>query len=424
MFLFNVGGKSWSLASEVEEVRGALFLAASHPNVRFTRRAGPDLTRVLLDPQIYLATLDRAACSKACGRLASHPWFCVPDVPEFDSSVSGAREWQKQVANVAAKSWPGKPPRGKSVRAACRFAIECQLGFGCTHIILPAPLIEEREDEGATVAEWLDEGVAVAEELAVAQPLLATVAISDATLNDDAFATAGFLDALVDQVTARDGLAGVYVVVAQTGGAIHPYQTNAKVNHAYLHLSKAFHTGGIETVLVNFADLFGFVCAAVGASDMATGASQSQRRLTLGAFRDEGHGVALPYFYSNRVIGEFSTEQDLGKLVAGRLLRRVADETHHSQELMEALANGGSAANLPAWAESQNNTTAAQKHFIARLALEGAKLKNAPLSKRMIIVRDWLEDADAGALYLKNRLGIGVGRIAPAAGWLALLDAS
>lgn len=422
MFLLNVGG-TWTLATDVEEVRGAVFLAAKNSNVRFTRKASPELSRILVDPQLYLAELDRTKCGKACGRLATHPWFQVPDLPEFDSGLSGVRDWQKKVDKVAAKNWPGRAPEGACIEPASRAAVECQLGFGCTHVILPAPLIREREEEGTALAAWLDAGLSAAAELEVGQPILATIAISDATLNEDAFSSSGFLDSLVDQVTAREGLAGVYIVVAQSGVATHSLQPSPQVRRAYLHLSKAFRAGGMQIIVLNFADVFGFVCAGVGATDIVSGHSQSTRRLNLNSFRDEQYGVAVPQFYSHRVIGEFASETDLDRLAAAKLLQRVADGTPYSEDLLETLRSGGTAAALPTWAESQNNVAAAQRHLVARLALEGAKLRKLTVAKREALVRDWLEDAEAGMLYLKKRLGTPViGKTAPAAEWLEELD--
>lgn len=423
MFIFNVGGKDWARASEVDELRGAVFLASCHPNSRFTRKPGPELSRVLLDPQLYLATLDGVSCAKTCARLATHPWFCVPGVPEYDSGLSGTREWQKGVAEIAAKAWPTRPPSGnREIGVACYAAIGCQLQFGCTHVILPAPMVEEREDEGATVGEWLDCGIASAEELGVDQPVLATVAISDATLNDDAFQDGGFLDALVDQVTAREGHSGVYIVIAQSGGQAHPFQSSRRVLRAYLHLSASFHRAGVADIVVNFADVFGLVCAAVGATGYATGASQRQRRLVFSAFKDEGFGVALPYYYSHRVAGEFATQQDLDKVIKHKLIRRIADETRYSEELLTAIASGRNAGDLLAWAEGRNNTTAAQLHFITRLAMEGASLRSKTLPKRYEVIRDWLENSAAGADYLRKRIGGPVGRLAPTEVWLSLLE--
>ncbi len=291
-------------------------------------------------------------------------------------------------------------------------------------MILPAPLIRDREEEGTTLAAWLDAGLAVAAELEVGQPLLATVALSDATLNEDAFRPAGFLDSLVDHVTAREGLAGVYIVIAQAGVGVHPFQLPEPVRRAYLHLSKAFRDGGVEMIVVNFADVFGFACAAVGATDVASGPSQSTRRLNLNAFRDEQFGIAVPQYYSHRVIGEFKTETDLNRLVGAKLLRRVADGTPYSEDLLEAFREGRTAADLPPWAESQNNLGAAQRHLVSRLATEGAKFRKLTLAKREILVRDWLEDAEAGVLYLRKRLNAPViGTTAPAASWLEQLDA-
>ncbi len=424
MFLLNVGNQ-WNLATQVEEIRGAILLSAQNSNARFTRKAGPELTRVLIDPQLYLSGLDRSTCRKTCGNLATHPWFRVPGLPEFDSGSYNVREWKKEVEEITASRWPGRPPEGDDAMEACRAAIECQIGFGCTHIILPAPLIQEREDEGGTLANWLDLGLAVSAELEVGQPLLATVAVSEGTLIDDVFRRTGFLDALVDHVTARDGLAGVYIVIAQTGATVHPFQTSIQVLRAYLHLSKAFREGGMDSVFVNFADVFGFICAAAGATDIASGPSQSLRRLSINAFRDDGGGIAVPHFYSHRVIGEFASEADLNRIFAARLLRRVVDETPYSQDLMDAFNAGRSAADLPPWAESQNNLTAAKTHFVCRLALEGAKFRKLTQPKRETVVRDWLEDAEAGMLYLTKRLGAStIGRYAPAGTWRELLDGS
>ena len=422
MFLLNVGYRE-SVLADVEELKGAVYLAGSHSNVRFTRKSSPELGRVMLDPQLYLAGLDRSACTKTCGRLATHPWFCVPDIPEFDSGLTGVREWQRSVEEAAARRWPGRAPQGPLVEQSCRTAIECQLQFGCTHIILPAPLIEEREDEGGTLAQWIDAGLSVLSEMDVSEPAVATVAVSDVTLNNEAFGQSGFLDALVDQVSARDGLAGVYIVISQTVGTQHPFVKQELVLRAYLRLSKAFQGAGMSNVIVNFADVFGFVCAAAGATDIVTGPSQNLRRLSLAAFRDEGYGIALPYFYSHRMIGEFLTETDLNRLSSARLMRRVLDQTPHSQDLMDAIANRQTAADLPQWAESRNNILAAQKHFICRLALEGARFRKMSRQGRESIVRDWLEDAAAGSLYLRSRLRESdIGRIAPAQNWLEVLD--
>ena len=99
-------------------------------------------------------------------------------------------------------------------------------------VILPSSLIVERENESQVQAEWLDAGIQAAGDLEVSQPVLATIAVHESVLNDAAFAPAGFLDTVVDQVAARDGVDGVYIVVAQDGGAKHPFESGAAVMRA------------------------------------------------------------------------------------------------------------------------------------------------------------------------------------------------
>jgi hypothetical protein len=425
VFLLNVGSK-WTLASEMDEVRGAVFLASGNSHARFTRRTGPELGRVLIDPQLYLSGLDVKGCSKICGRLATHPWFCVEDVPEFDSSM-GVNDWQKIVNTAAVENWTGKAPEGDQIDEACTAAIECQLRFGCTQVILPVPLLDEREDAGGLLGTWLDAGISIAEDMQVGQPRLATIAVSYPTLNEEAFEDGGFLDAIVDQVTARDGLSGVYIVVGLTGTPDHPFETPAPALKAYLHLSKAFRDAKCSTVMVNFADVFGFVCVGVGATDVVTGESQTRRRLCLNAFRNQGGGLAVPHFYSHRALAEFASETDLDKLSHARTARRVLDETPYSEDLVEAIVDGGSAADVPAWAESQNNLGAAQRHFIARLAAECERLQLMSRKKRAAAIQDMLDEAQATELLIrrkleKKRLDGHVGRFAPAAAWRELSD--
>src|SRR5690606_36938109 len=130
-------------------------------------------------------------------------------------------------------------------------AIEFQLNLGCNQVILPAPLISEREDEAATLGEWLDHGLAVGEEMEVGQPLLATIAVEESVLRNNAFEDGGFLDAVVDQVASREGIEGVYIVVLQTL-AEHPFTADSSVLRAYLHLCRRFRDVGYTTIIVNF----------------------------------------------------------------------------------------------------------------------------------------------------------------------------
>jgi len=421
MFLLNVG-YGWKVATTLDAVNGAVFLPCSNSSARLLRAPQPEFHRVLLDPQLYLAGLDASKCVTTCARLAGYPWFGVSDMPEFDSSSTKRRDWEKEMQALVIDKWPQRPPEGEDVLRACMSAIQTQLSCFCTHVILPSPLVAERENEAETQAVWLDNGLEAAEELEIGQPLLATVALADTVVNEEAFAPASFLDTVVDQVASREGIDGVYIVIAQAAVG-HPFDTVGLVNCAYLHLSRAFARRGYDIVLTNFADVFGLACIGAGATGLATGPSHSLRRLSLQGFHDEGGGKAFPHLYSHQVVAEVLSETGLDKIAAHKLLGRVRDVTVHSEGLFEELERGGTAANLPGWAESQNNLGTAQNHFITRLVTEEARLSALSPGHRPAQIREWLEVADANMMLVRKRVGDDyIGHTAPVDSWLDGFD--
>ncbi len=425
MYLLNLGYK-WNLLG-TEGVQGVVMLPSRNSLVKLQRSPRPDSQAVLLDPQLYLTGLNAADCMKVCANLASFPWFGVEAMPEFDSSEQNRSEWNRSMRDQVVARWSRTEPDQERISEACMEAIQTQLEMACTHVILPGPLITEREDEAQPQAEWLDTALQATQELDVSQPILATVALHDAVINDSAFEPAGFLDTIVDQITAREGLDGVYIVIAQSDFK-HPFSTSLKVLKAYGYLTRAFSAAGYDAVITNFADIFGLICTALGSTALASGPSQSLRRLSMLDFRDEGFGLAIPYFYSHQVASELATESDLDMLVARRLLRRIQDGTIYSQALMVELSRPGpplgSARNLPPWAESQNNLTAAQRHLVSRCAIEQGRLARLALPQRLDAVRDWLETATANMLLIQDRIRPTSikGTKAPTGDWLTLLD--
>lgn len=420
MLLLNLAYQ-WTLQN-LENLGGVIVLPSGNSLPRVVRENQAHST-VLFDPQLYLAQLDARESSRVCGRLASYPWFGIPDLPNFDSGEMRRSAWNQAMRDAVIDRWPGSAPEGDRVRDAARSAVEFQESISCTQIILPTPMIVDREDEAATQGLWLDFGIEAARELEVPQPILATVALQENAINESAFLPGAFLDTIVDQVTARDGLSGVYVAVAQTG-VRHPFETPVLVLRAYAHLARAFAQFGYDTVFINFADVFGLPCLALGATSLATGPSQNLRRLSLDAFSDAAQGRAYPYFYSHRVVGELATESDLDRIIGARLLSRVRDRTIYSQALMEELArDGGSARNLPNWAESQNNTTTSHKHFVYRIGVEERAMANMAPSEKLEQVRDWLQSAASTYLYIRDRLGDALrGRVAPSQRWLDVVE--
>lgn len=425
MYLLNVGWK-WNLTSSLDDLRGVVVLPAYNSAARITRNARPEVRRVLFDPQLYLADLDVSQSAKVCARLASFPWFGIDGLPEFDSSDMSRTEWDQKMRTLVLKSWRGRAPEGeKATKKAAYGAIEVQSQFGCTHVILPAPLCDEREDQGESLGTWIDAGLEAAAEQDTGLPILESVPVHESTLNDSAFSAGGLLDALIDQVAAREGLDGAYIVVAQSAVG-HPFETSAAVLRAYAYLSARLRASGLEIVLTNFADVFGLACVGAGASGFVTGPTQSLRRLSSAVFRDDGFGLPLPSLYSHRVVAELLPESDLPRVAEKRLLGRVAEETTESASLLTALRGGVSPATIAAWAESQNNVTASQAHFLIRLIEEDRAMFRRPAADRGAVIQDWLEEVAATSLYIQSRVGKPPlkGRFAPCQSWLdALVDA-
>lgn len=418
MFLLNLGYR-WSFTG-LDQLHGAIVLPQANIMPRIERKHPGDFQTLLFDPQLYLAGLQVEHRTRVCARLASYPWFAVEGLPEYDADRIGLKDWTSSVVDHVQEAWPATAPA--DISHAVQTSIECQLRLGVTSIILPCPLIDEREDEGATLGEWLDEGIRTAEKLEVPQPLLATIAISDRVLNASAFESGGFLEAIVDQVSAREGLHGVYIIVGQTGPIVHSFEIKEYVARAYMHLTHLCAEAGCRYIVTNFADLTGFVLIGLGAKAIAGGASNSLRILQLDGFRDDGGGTALPHIYSHPTASEFLTETDLDEIASRRLLRRVVDKTETSIPLFEALRRGQSASTLTRWAQSQNNLAACQQHYVERLIIEGHRYRQMNRSERLDAVIDWLEEAAANTLLIQKRLNRQVGRCPDVTLWRSLLE--
>lgn len=419
MFLLNEGYQ-WQSAHFSDSLHGIVYLPAHNHAERLARRSLGEFSWKLIDPQLYLAGLDCTECSAVCARLATFPWFGINGLPEYFSGEGSLRDWEREVKDAIADLWPHKPPEGKRIMLAARAAVAYQADR-CSHILLPTPLICDRENEGTEAAEWIDAGLAAADALDVGPPVLATVALSEGVLNDAAFKPGAFLDTIVDQVTSRDGLRGVYIVVAQTESR-HPFSTNTAVIKAYAHLTRAFSKFNYEFIIANYADTFGVGCIGLGATGFATGPRQSLRRLSLAAFR-EGGGVSYPRFYSHQSIGEFLPERELPVIARNKLLSSVRDETVHSRDLMRQLERSGPFQNVPSWAEHRGNVTASLKHFITRMILEGHAYVKRDDDERVNAAREWLEHAVKAQATIRKKMGDDL-KFAPAAEWLKTYQAA
>jgi hypothetical protein len=415
VFIANAGYR-WSHLTALD---GAIVLAQGVDSDRL-QRGNVAKSRVLFDPQLYLAGLSAEVASKACARLATYPWFGV-ELPDREAN-EGIQKYRQRVQGLVPTLWPGEAPNDDDAAfEGARSALLAQFEFGCTDLILPTPLVTDRDDEFAAQLTWLDQGIkAVDAEDLSHLPVLATLAVADEALNDAAFDATGYLDGIVDAVVSR-GIEGVYLVVAQ-GQERHPFEISVRAARTYLHLAHAFSQAGLRQIVINFADVLGLLGLALGATAYCSGPSQSLRRLCLSSIRDQGFGQALPFVYSHKVACELSPESDLTAIRGKGLLGRVRDITEASQPLFRTVALGGSAADLAEWAESVGNVAASQNHLLLAYQREAERMREMDGVEAVEAIRDWLTSAAANVTYVEKKIGRPLGRQVPANRWLEVFD--
>lgn len=414
MFALNLS-YNLGVADDVDGLKSAIALAAG--NYEYRLDSLPEFPKLLIDPQLYLSGLDVKLCKNVCEKLATYSWFQIPGIPKLQPNQKKA-EYQELVSAAIETNWKSTVP--SNVYDSCSTSIQYQVLKKCSQIILPSPLITAREDEAAAQAAWLDEGLKAATDLDTVQPLIATVAIDEQILNSTCFLPGGYLDTLVDQYTARPGIAGVYIVISQTHKR-QPYASSDLVNHAYMSLVKKFASSGLENIIVNFADLFGIACIGAGATLVATGNSQSSRTLSFKNFEPSTGGMALPHFFSRYSLSEYLSEAELSIVAQKKLLRRIEDVTVYSKPLIDALKSGSTAASVPAWAESRSNVTASKKHFLKCLCelLNSIRLQ----TDRKAYIRNMLEDAEMVQSFLKQKINNSFpAKRAPVEKWIECID--
>ena len=89
----------------------------------------------------------------------------------------------------------------------------------------------------------------------------------------------------------------------------------------------------------------------------------------------------------------------------GRLLGRLSDDaTAASLPLLDALAAGGAAADVPGWAETANNVGQARVHLVELLVARTAELEASDgLAGRTEWVFEWLQQAEILCGYFQRR---------------------
>lgn len=379
-------------------VHGALIFAsgiACHELERRKLNKNPYMARRLLDPQLYLSTLDVTKAQRTCAKLASYGWFGSM-TSTFDSGKQRQAEWRRTAADEVLSGWTSELPTGPSeIEDRARICVELQERIGCEAIILPSPLRTASGHDYERELAWLDIGLEVSRGVC-GLPRIATVAISDTVLRGiDPWASSE-LDVLIDQVSARNP-EGVYLVIEQASHDQH-YESNPQVVGALVRLVRDLREAGVAQVMVPMAGVAGILAVAVGAELWSTGWYRSQRRIRLPDFEDADEPrFAVPTYYSHKLAGEIHLKTDLDTIKDAGSLGLIADHTSASTGLLQALEKDQYVANVPDWEPRRGNVQAARAHYAEALLRETLTLTPLSLDQRLEASKRWLDRAVSAA---------------------------
>jgi hypothetical protein len=387
-----------------ETLAGAVILACAMPRGQMLRRdmrKSSFLQHRMFDPQLYLAGLDPATARSSVCKLATWPWFGNTQVPAYDSSKHGSlRNWKATFEDALLAAWQRTvPTRTEDITTAVESAVMTQLELGCEAIILPGPLTNVAALDYQPEAQWMDAGIAVCRAKQLRLPVFATVALSDNVLRGIDPRQNRLVHTITNQVTARNELAGAYLVVEQASEEGYVC-TSRETLLSLLILADDLNRGAGRQVIVNYMGSFGPVILAAGARIFASGYYLSQRRLKLADFEDK-NARAYPRYMSKKLAGDIGIESDLQE--AYRLLgSTVLTDTPVSLPLNNAIRNGVATRRVPEWAYVQQNITAAAAHYNWVTLELGRMLSSALPEQRPAVVRRWLRAAARDAEVLRN----------------------
>lgn len=394
MFLYNRGH-----FSSIDNVNpdGVVLCTSSLEYSKFLRRTDDyDVEMVLLDPQVYLWSIDCQQCQRTYGKISSYPW-----VKTAKGRTGAVQKLGNQGAAQSSKILTLETDQ--EIKACIKECLETQKKFGATHLIIPTPLAIAREDQFSEQLKWLQLASAFSAEYK--EPFLATIALSDETLLNCKFEDNVMLQTILDNAAVMSHIDGYYIVVERDANSVQITEIN--IARALLELTYNLGYCQEKEVVINFADVFGLICIAVGASAFGGGYTTKERRLNFGDFVERNGGMSLPKYYSSNLLGDFYSERDLNKIVDLRLLRYITSDitTSHSNLLINGLKSKVPVKSIAAWKETRSNTGAAAKHRVDCLAEQTKQLMYInDIEDRIGMIFTLIQEAESRMEYLKSRL--------------------
>jgi hypothetical protein len=163
MFFYNAR-HCFTLKPTPVQIPGSIIAASCLSAVDLRKRKFaqfPHLAKRLLDPQLYMASLDPNIQKESVERLASYPWFYGLDVPRYVSGeYRNPTEWKKKHSGSLVAKWKRQVPEAAAaIVKSAHAAVEMQIAVGCTSIILAGPLTTIADQSLEKELAWIDAGL-------------------------------------------------------------------------------------------------------------------------------------------------------------------------------------------------------------------------------------------------------------------------
>jgi hypothetical protein len=401
MYYYCAKMSAFKLPALVQDVPAGGVIAASAMTCgtleRRTFMSHPHLVHRVLDPQLYLATLDPANAANTIFKLGTYNWFGT-EVPTYSSDIHGTHASFKDLHKEGIlESWSRTVPNTDSeILELVKNCLQFQIDLGCDMLVGPAPLTNQALTFALEI-KYLDALCIAANQLKTRLPVFATLAITDTLLQNIDPLKNVLLQTIADQISARSEISGLYLVPEQSAETGYVCMSE-DVLYSILVLIDDIAKGARKRLIVNYLGSFGPVIAAVGGEIWTSGYYRSQRRMRL-ADQIEMEGRAYPRFFSHALAGDIGVEKDLPALHGEKVFTRIFSRTLASRSLFQALNAGTVSAD---WEYKIGNIWPASAHYNDVMVKFSGFLDSHSMSGKIQAIQDWLERSCDAAEALKK----------------------
>lgn len=380
--LYNCHG-GWSCQG-IDSADGRVFHAVGFAEKRDCDGvASPGFSVVDCDPATW--NLGYETCSDACNKIATHAFIPI-NTPSFADWDGASKDWLPQaVAPVVAAAWPPSLPSAfADLTGFLGGCLEWQSRLQPSAYILPTPPLTGPNPDMTDFVKWVRSAIRAGTNFGRPEPLLLALTVEDTLL-------LGLVDVLLDQVTARDGIDGVYLNLVTAGTTLSERLGEETAGAIYRFVGDLSRH---RSVYVNTADIFGLAAIGAGAEGIGIGYEQKGTRLNLADFKNSDSRGAFPKMLSLAFCKRLAIDEVEAIRDAGLLDRLEYDRTDASSSLLNAVAAGQDIRTLDPWRPERGRVAAARRHFILSHSNAVASLNALPVTERKAWVRDWLATAN------------------------------